>query len=103
MVGDSPVTPMPFSDFHGSADVVQKIREMLTRDRFPHAVILSGPAGCGKYTLATMIARAMNCLSPPAGLSDFCGECANCTRIAQLEDLDARSAEATEARDNLKE
>jgi DNA polymerase-3 subunit delta' len=94
---------MPFSDFHGNSDVVLKIREMLARDRFPHAVILTGPTGSGKYTLATMIARAMNCLESPAGLPDFCGKCANCTRIAQLEDLDARCTEAVEARDGLKE
>jgi DNA polymerase III subunit delta' len=94
---------MSFSDFHGNADVVQKIRDMLARDRFPHAVILTGPAGSGKYTLATMISRAMNCLDPPPGLPDFCGKCANCTRLAQLDDLDARCAEATEARESLKE
>src|SRR5204862_2077601 len=53
--------------------------------------------------LATMIARAMNCLEPPPGLPDFCGQCSNCTRIAQLEDLNTRCAEAVEARDNLRE
>jgi DNA polymerase III gamma/tau subunit len=56
---------MPFSDFHGNAEVVHTIREMLSRDRFPHGVILAGPAGSGKYTLTTMIARAMNCLERP--------------------------------------
>jgi DNA polymerase-3 subunit delta' len=94
---------MPFSDFHGNGDVVTGVREMLSRDRFPHAVILSGPAGSGKYTLATMIARAMNCLSPPEGLPDFCGKCSNCVRIGGLEDLDSRCAEAIEARETLKE
>src|SRR5947207_1351770 len=96
---------MPFSDFHGNAEIVHRIREMLARDRFPHAVILAGPAGSGKYTLATMIARAMNCLERPAsqGLPDFCGKCSNCVRIGELEDLDARCAEAVEARDSLKE
>ena len=96
---------MPFSDFHGNSETVLKIREMLARERFPHAVILTGPAGSGKYTLATMVARAMNCLEPPAtdGLPDFCGKCSNCVRMAQLEDLDARCAEAVEARDGLKE
>ena len=38
---------------------------MLARDRFPHAVILSGPSGAGKYTLAQMLAKTMNCLNPP--------------------------------------
>lgn len=96
---------MPFSDFYGNSEVVHKIREMLARDRFPHGVILSGPSGSGKYTLATMIARAMNCLKRPTsdGLPDFCGECSNCVRIGQLEDLEARCAEAGDAREALKE
>ena len=33
---------MPFADFQGNADVVRNVREMLARDHFPHAVILSG-------------------------------------------------------------
>jgi len=53
---------MGFSDFYGNHDVVHRLREALARDRFPHAVILGGPQGAGKYTLALMLARAMNCL-----------------------------------------
>ena len=94
-----------FTDFHGNSDVVHRLREMLARDHFPQAVILAGPAGSGKYTLALMLAKAMNCLSPITtdGLPDFCGKCSNCVRIAQSEDLDARFAEAVEARENLRE
>ncbi len=96
---------MSFQDFHGNADVVRRIREMLARRRLPHAVILAGPPGAGKYTLAQMIAKALNCLEPKlqAGLADFCGRCPNCTRIAQADDLDARFAEAVEAREALRE
>lgn len=96
---------MPFSDFHGNHDLVQRLREMLAHNRFPQAVILAGSAGSGKYTLALMLAKAMNCLEPVMtdGLPDFCGHCSNCTRIAQSEDLDARFAEAVEARENLRE
>ena len=98
---------MPFSSFQGNGETVRRIREMLARDRFPHAVILSGPAGAGKYTLAQMTAKTMNCLNAPieegTGLPDFCGVCANCTRIAEADDLDARFAEAVEAREALKE
>ena len=53
---------MPFSDFIGNAETVQRLREMLGRGHFPHAVILAGARGSGKYTLALMLARAMNCL-----------------------------------------
>src|SRR5438034_9235877 len=94
---------MPFSDFHGNTDIVHKIREMLARDHFPHAVILSGPEGSGKYTLVTMIAGAMNCLEPHPGLPDFWRRCSNCVRIAQLQDLGAPRAQAVDARDTSKE
>ncbi len=106
---------MPFSDFHGNTEVVHRFREMLANDRFPHAVILTGAKGSGKYTLAQMIAKAMNCLdrpdpnsmfaSEPAAdaLPGFCGVCSNCVRISQADDLEARFTEAVEARDNLRE
>src|SRR6202045_1268711 len=101
---------MPFSDFHGNPETIHRLREMVARNRFPHAVILSGAQGSGKYTLALMLARTLNCLEQPIsagtdgdGLPDFCGHCSNCTRIAQSEDLDSRFAEAVEARENLRD
>ncbi len=96
---------MPFSDFAGNPETIHRLREMLGHNRMPHAVILSGAQGAGKYTLALMLARAMNCLERPItdGLPDFCGHCSNCTRIAQSADLDARFAEAVEARENLRD
>ena len=96
---------MPFSDFHGNTDVVDRLRDMLQREHFPHAVIIAGSAGSGKYTLALMLAKTMNCLerSTSCGLPDFCGKCANCLRIAQAEDLPSRCAEAVEAREALRE
>src|ERR1700684_1388989 len=96
---------MPFSDFYGNSETVRQLRDMLAHGRFPQAVILAGPAGSGKYTLALMLAKAMNCLSPTTtnGLPDFCGKCSNCVRIAQAEDLNARFAEAVETREGLRE
>ncbi len=101
---------MPFSDFHGNAEVVHRLREMIARDHLPHAVVLAGCRGSGKYTLALMLAQTLNCLSPTGssstksdGLPDFCGKCANCTRIAQSAELAAGCAEAVEARENLRE
>jgi len=96
---------MPFSDFYGNAETVDRLRDMLGRERLPHAIVLAGAHGSGKYTLALMLAQALNCLAPRKndGLPDFCGQCANCTRIAQAAALDARFAEAVEAREGLRE
>ena len=97
---------MGFDRFRGNALAVSRLRQMIARDHLPHAVILTGPRGAGKFTLAQMVAKAVNCLAPPTaadGLPDFCGTCRTCERIAQADDLDQRFAEAVEARENLRE
>lgn len=68
-------------------------------------MILAGPKGAGKYTLALMLARAVNCLEPTEsdGLPDFCGQCRNCQRIGEAESLDELTATAIEARDELRD
>jgi DNA polymerase-3 subunit delta' len=96
---------MGFQDFLGNPATVTHLRESIRAERFPQSLILAGPAGAGKYTLALMLAKAVNCLQPTEsdGLPDFCGACANCTRIALSADLDALVAEAVAARDELRE
>lgn len=94
-----------FQDFLGNTQTVTHLRESIRAGRFPHSLILAGPRGSGKYTLALMLAKAVNCLQPTEsdGLPDFCGQCSNCLRIADSADLEARVAEAVEARDALRE
>ena len=96
---------MGFSDFLGNAATVTHLRESVRAGRFPHSMILAGPRGAGKYTLALMLARAVNCLEQPEtdGLPDFCGRCSNCTRIGGAANLEERVAEAVAARDDLRE
>ena len=96
---------MGFQDFLGNAQTVTHLRESIRAGRFPHSLILAGPKGAGKYTLALMLAKAVNCLSPTEsdGLPDFCGVCLNCTRIANSANLEALVAEAVEARETLRE
>ena len=74
---------MGFQDFWATRPTVTRLRESIGADRFPQSLILAGPRGAGKYTLALMLAKAVNCLEPIVtdGLPDFCGACSNCTRI----------------------
>jgi DNA polymerase-3 subunit delta' len=71
-----------FQDFLGNPATVTHLRESIRAERFPQSLILAGPRGAGKYTLALMLAKAVNCLQPTEsdGLPDFCGACANCFR-----------------------
>lgn len=96
---------MGFQQFLGNTATVTHLRESIRAQRFPHSLIVAGPRGSGKYTLALMLAQTVNCLEPveTGGLPDFCGHCRNCTRIAQSSNLEDRVAEAVAARDDLRE
>jgi len=96
---------MGFKDFLGNDAPVTHLRESVRSGRFPQSLILAGPRGAGKYTLALMLAQAMNCLRPSetGGLPDFCGACSNCTRIAAAQKLDELVEAAVEAREDLRE
>ena len=96
---------MGFQEFLGNTATVTHLRESVRAGRFPHSLILAGPRGAGKYTLALMLAQAVNCLKPAEsdGLPDFCGVCSNCARIAEAANLDALVAEAVDARDEMRD
>jgi len=94
-----------FRDFLGNTATVTRLREGVRSGHVPQAMILAGPRGAGKYTLALMLAQAVNCLQPTEsdGLPDFCGQCGNCTRIAAARDLESRVAEAIAAREDMRD
>ena len=62
---------MGFDSFRGNTPTVSRLRQMIARDHLPHAIILTGPRGAGKFTLAQMVAKAMNCLQQPVGEDGF--------------------------------
>ncbi len=97
---------MSFADLLGNDTPVRLLRESLASGRLPHALLLSGPRGVGKYTLALMLARAANCLRPPQtadGLPDYCGTCSACVRIGAAAPLRDRVHEAIAAREELRD
>ena len=96
---------MGFNQFAGNQTTVRHLREAIAAERMPPALILAGPRGAGKYTLAIMLAQTMACLQHPVtdGLPDFCGVCSNCTRIALSMPLAERVGEAIAAREELRE
>jgi DNA polymerase III subunit delta' len=103
--------PGTFAAFHGNHRTVTDLRAAIAAGRFPHSLILAGPRGSGKYTLALLLTLALECERQPRDtdpqdgrpLAAFCGQCRNCTRISEAADLEARVADAVTARDEMRE
>lgn len=86
---------MRFADFLGNARVVQVLQRMLATDRLPHALLFAGQKGVGKFTLATLVARAISC---EHGQGEICNACGNCRALAALDDVPALKAAALKER-----
>jgi DNA polymerase III subunit delta' len=102
--------PMTFNDFLGNTAAVEHLRTSIAAGRLPHSLILAGPTGAGKYTLALMLAMAVECERQPRdlwsngqSLASFCGVCKNCTRIASAANLEEQVDQAVAAREDLRE
>ena len=50
--------PATFHDFLGNGHAIEGLRMAIAAGRLPHSLILAGPQGAGKYTLALMLAMA---------------------------------------------
>jgi DNA polymerase III subunit delta' len=102
--------PITFNDFLGNTAAVEHLRTAIAAGRLPHSLILAGPTGAGKYTLALMLAMAVECERQPRDLwsngqsfASFCGVCKNCTRIASAANLEEQVDQAVAAREDLRE
>ncbi len=104
------MTSLPsFGDFVGNSATVTQLRRAVANGRLPHSILLSGPAGAGKYTLTLMITMALLCERQPrephpgGELASFCGACRNCTRVAESLELQPLVEAAVAAREELRE
>ncbi|MGB9861063.1 MAG: DNA polymerase III subunit gamma/tau [Candidatus Bipolaricaulaceae bacterium] len=78
--------PKRFSEVVGQDLVVATLRRAVALGKLHHAYLFAGQRGVGKTTLARILARAANCLSPEDG--EPCNRCANCLRILSGQSLD---------------
>lgn len=66
----------------GHAWAVEQLRQALTRDAVPHALLITGPEGIGKTTLAMTLAQALLCQAQDPAQRP-CGACSACRRVVK--------------------
>lgn len=80
---------MKFSDIPGHEEAKQRLRHMADTDRLPHALLIEGPTGCGKFALSRAFVQYVHCRNrTPDG--EPCGQCPPCRQHAQLGHIDTQ-------------
>ncbi|MBV5347128.1 AAA family ATPase [bacterium] len=78
--------PCTIDEFVGSNSLKKLLKNYLTTDTLPHSILFSGPAGCGKTTLARVVALHLNCENLQNGAA--CLACDSCKSILNSNNFD---------------
>lgn len=85
--------PRTFDEVVGQDATVKGVRAYVAKARaahaagstnYPHGLLFSGESGCGKTTLAYIVARALVCENIQPGYNP-CGECDSCVAVYDYE------------------
>lgn len=73
---------MFFNDVIGQQELKERFRQAVQTEEIPHAQLLTGKEGVGKYALALAFASYLNCTNRTT--EDACGVCPSCAKMKKL-------------------
>ncbi|MFA5766984.1 MAG: DNA polymerase III subunit gamma/tau, partial [Candidatus Paceibacterota bacterium] len=88
--------PKTFSEVVGQEHVVRTLTNAIPSGLISHAYLFAGPRGCGKTTIARLLAKSLNCENRKEGQAEPCNKCSSCldmngNRAIDLIEIDAAS------------
>lgn len=77
---------MKFSEILSHDSVKERLRNIADRDNIPHAILIEGPSGIGKFAMARAFAQYIHCENRVNG--DSCGCCPSCVQHQSFNHID---------------
>ena len=84
--------PGDLTEVMGQETIKVTLQNAVKLGRIAHSYVFYGPRGCGKTTIARILAKTLNCHKPKEGMP--CGKCPSCVEIAESKSLDVIEIDA---------